>query len=59
MVRTQILGGLGVGAPAGLERALQWLISPLDGPQIVLLVVVVACGLLGLVWRGRRPGPDA
>ncbi|MFY0536697.1 hypothetical protein [Nannocystis pusilla] len=59
MVRTQILGGLGVAAPAGLERALQWLASPLDGPQIVLLGVVVACGLLGLAWRGQRPGPDA
>jgi hypothetical protein len=56
VLRTQILG---VAAPAGLERALQWLASPQDGPQIVLLGVVVACGLLGLVWRGQRPRPDA
>ncbi|MCY1072633.1 hypothetical protein OV090_48255 [Nannocystis sp. RBIL2] len=59
MVRTQILGGLGVAAPAGLERALQWLASPQDGPQIVLLGVVVACGLLGLAWRGRHRRPGA
>ncbi|WP_211302448.1 hypothetical protein [Nannocystis exedens] len=58
-MRTQIAGGLGAAAPGALERALQWFVSPQDGPQLVLLLVVVACGLLGLAWRGRHRRPGA
>ncbi|WAS94333.1 hypothetical protein [Nannocystis punicea] len=61
MARTQNLGEL--AAPAALEgrlkQSLQWSVSPLDGPQIVLVVLVVVCGLLGLAWRGRHRPPGA
>ncbi|MDC0718281.1 hypothetical protein [Nannocystis bainbridge] len=55
MARTQHLAV----APAGPEAALNWWVSPLDGPQIVLLVLVVGCGLLGLAWRGQHRPPPA
>jgi hypothetical protein len=30
---------------------LDWLTRPEDGPVLVVLAVVVACGLLGGLWR--------
>jgi len=58
-VCTHIVSELGRG-PGGLERALQWFVAPLDGPVVLLLVLVVACGSLGLAWRRQhRPPPRA
>jgi hypothetical protein len=60
VARTQILGELAAPAAVeGLKQGLQWSVSPLDGPQILLVVLVVVCGLLGLAWRGRHRPPGA